>query len=218
MAPTTVMFLASGVLVVLAYLFSGEATGLLFLILALVVFSIAILRRPKEQAAKRLEDWRASVATWGDGIGPAPGGPPMHIAPAAFPPTLQRSYRSRTEAEARRYRGMDADLLAQRGYYPISESYTPGQWRPVDWLAAVLFGLIWVIFLIAIKPAGTITVTYARGGAPGSFGVPVATAPAGAVAANDVAARLAALEQLRAQGLITEEGLAARRADVLASI
>ena len=94
----------------------------------------------------------------GEGIGPGPGEDGAVIAPAAFPPTLSRAYRERSDADIKRIRALDAAQLASRGYFPLSEGFVPGQWRPIDWLVAILFGLIWVIFLLVVKPAGTVTV------------------------------------------------------------
>jgi hypothetical protein len=223
MAPTTILFIASGVFLVLAFLLSAKSITLLFLLLFAITFAGAILRRPKEQAQRRMREWEASASTWGAGIGPMPGDTAPVIQPSSFPPTLSRSYRGRGD-EARRYRDLDAQMLAERGYFPTSENYVPGQWRPVDWLAAILFGLIWVILLIVVKPAGTVTVIYTRSGQQGMPGVapawrgqPAAAASPQSVA-QDITARLATLDGLRSSGAIAEDEWRAKRQDILNSL
>ena len=59
--------------------------------------------------------------------------------------------------------------MAGQGYYPSSQSWAPGQWRGRDFLVAlllciVLIGFIVFIYMIVVRPPGTLTVTYERHG------------------------------------------------------
>ena len=59
----------------------------------------------------------------------------------------------------------DANTLAEHGYFPISQSYEPGQWGCGAFLVAlllclVLIGILVFIYMLVVKPDGTLTVTY----------------------------------------------------------
>jgi hypothetical protein len=59
----------------------------------------------------------------------------------------------------------DAALLAQQGYVPISQVYTPGSWGLGAFIIAVvlllfLVGILVLLYLLMVKPAGMLTVTY----------------------------------------------------------
>ena len=83
------------------------------------------------------------------------------------PPILVRSY---VGNEARRMAAFqkEAEHMAQGGYYPVAQTYVPGSWGAGAYLlglAAILlfgFGLLILGYLIIVKPAGRITVTYQR--------------------------------------------------------
>jgi len=63
----------------------------------------------------------------------------------------------------------DAVVMAQSGYRPIGQSYAPGSWGAGAYLfglVAILFfgfGLLILAYLLIVKPAGKLTVTYQRG-------------------------------------------------------
>jgi hypothetical protein len=59
----------------------------------------------------------------------------------------------------------DAALMAQHGYAPVAQSWAPGSWGCGAWLLAlvlcvVLIGLLVFVYLLIVKPGGTLTVTY----------------------------------------------------------
>ena len=75
-----------------------------------------------------------------------------------------KTYRG-TEAEATAAFQRDAPLMAHQAYYPISQSWTPGQWSGGAFLMALVLclfcvGIIVFIYMLIVKPAGTLTVTY----------------------------------------------------------
>jgi uncharacterized protein UPF0547 len=61
----------------------------------------------------------------------------------------------------------DASTMAARGYFPTSQIWAPGQWGAGAFIIAlllclVLIGLIALIYMLIVKPDGTLTVTYER--------------------------------------------------------
>lgn len=83
------------------------------------------------------------------------------------PPTIVRTYRGRQQSDAIATFQNEASILASQGYMPTSQSWGAGQWRPSDFLAALflaifLVGIVLFIYLLVIKPEGTLTVTYVR--------------------------------------------------------
>jgi hypothetical protein len=75
-----------------------------------------------------------------------------------------KTYRG-TEAEATAAFQRDAPLMAQHGYYPITQSWTSGEYGCGSFLVALLLcflcvGLIIFIYMLIVKPPGTLTVTY----------------------------------------------------------
>ena len=154
----------------LAFVFSDQAFALLLLLAGSVLVVVAILFRPREIAAA--DDARLFARAgegWGAGIGPVPGEIGPVVPPEGMPYALTRSYHARSKETLERLRLTDANLLAPRGYVPTSSQYLEGRWRGVDWFAAIVFlvlffivGIIAIIYLIATKPTGTLTVTYER--------------------------------------------------------
>ncbi len=60
---------------------------------------------------------------------------------------------------------LDADILAAHGYLPVGQSYAMGRWSPtLEILAAVLIlvgiGLILLLYMAAVRPPGSLAVTY----------------------------------------------------------
>ena len=59
----------------------------------------------------------------------------------------------------------DAVSLAAKGYFPTSQIYTPGTWSFGEFFLALLLcflliGILVFIYMIIVKPNGTLTVTY----------------------------------------------------------
>jgi len=59
----------------------------------------------------------------------------------------------------------DADLLAAHGYFPVGQSYAVGRWSTtVEVLAVILvlvgIGLIMLLYMAAVRPPGSLAVTY----------------------------------------------------------
>ena len=66
----------------------------------------------------------------------------------------------------------DANALAEQGHFPISQTYEPGQWGCGAFLVAlllclVLIGILVFLYLLIVKPDGTLTVTYQYRGVEG---------------------------------------------------
>lgn len=70
-----------------------------------------------------------------------------------------------SEAKARQLYQRDAEKKAKKGYYPVSENYTPGKWGVGAFVLALLLcviviGILVFIYMVIVPPAGTLTVTY----------------------------------------------------------
>ena len=69
------------------------------------------------------------------------------------------------EAQARKLFLKDAEKKAKKGYYPTSENYTAGKYGVGAFILAlllcfILIGILVFIYMLIVKPAGTLTVTY----------------------------------------------------------
>lgn len=81
-------------------------------------------------------------------------------------PTVVRVYKGSIEtasADAAEH----APLMAQAGYREVSRVYTPGSWGCGAFLVALvlaflLIGILIFIYLIVVKPAGSLVVTYTK--------------------------------------------------------
>lgn len=67
--------------------------------------------------------------------------------------------------EATRLFQRDAERMAARGYYPTSQVYQPGSWGAGAFLVAlvlfvVLIGILVFLYMLIVKPPGTLVVTY----------------------------------------------------------
>ena len=76
-----------------------------------------------------------------------------------------RSYKAKSQAEAAGVFQADAARMAASGYYPISQSWAQGSWGCGAFLIAlllciVLVGILVFIYLLVVKPDGTLIVTY----------------------------------------------------------
>ena len=81
-------------------------------------------------------------------------------------PTIIRTYKGKPADAAAQFQ-RDAATLATQGYRPISEVYQPGSWGCGAFLVALalcllLIGILVFIYMLIVKPAGTLTVTYTR--------------------------------------------------------
>lgn len=59
----------------------------------------------------------------------------------------------------------DAELMAKKNYYPTSNQWSQGSWGGGAFIVAlllcfVLIGIIVFLYMLLVKPAGTLTVTY----------------------------------------------------------
>jgi hypothetical protein len=131
---------------------------------------------------------------------------------ASRPRTLIRTYRGRQQHDAVEAFRRDAEQLAAVGYAPTSQSWAPGQWGWGAFLVAVLLflvliGILVFIYMLVVKPDGTLTLTYQLvEPAP----VPVMSAPT-----STLPARLAELDEARRAGLITETEYRTKRTALL---
>jgi len=79
-------------------------------------------------------------------------------------PVIVRTYKGSQQSAAAAFQ-KDAQLLAAQGYYPVSQNWAAGSWGCGAFLVAlllaiVLIGILIFVYLIVVKPAGTLTVTY----------------------------------------------------------
>lgn len=80
------------------------------------------------------------------------------------PPVILRTYKgSQAQAEAA-FRN-DAAQLTKRGYYPVSQNWTPGSYGAGAFILAALLciiciGIIALFYLIIVPAPGSLTVTY----------------------------------------------------------
>jgi hypothetical protein len=80
------------------------------------------------------------------------------------PRFIIRSYRG-SQAEATRNFREDSVRLASAGYFPTTQTWAPGQWGCGAFLLAlvlclVIIGIVALIYMLIVKPDGTLTVTY----------------------------------------------------------
>jgi hypothetical protein len=145
--------------------------------------------------------------------------PPQALV-AGDPPTIVRTYRGAQQADTTAPFQRDAAELARYGYAPTTQSWAQGQWGCGAFLVAlllciVILGILIFIYLLIVKPVGTLTVTYAKVAGPASE-KPLPEAPlSGPMTLSD---RLAHLEEARSRGLVTPEEHEAKRADILKNL
>jgi hypothetical protein len=88
---------------------------------------------------------------------------PMPTA-GGMQPVLVRLYKGSQDQAMQAFQ-RDASVLAPLGYVPMSQSWAPGSWGCGAFLVAlllciVLVGIVVFIYLLVVKPPGTLTVTY----------------------------------------------------------
>jgi hypothetical protein len=80
--------------------------------------------------------------------------------------TIVRTYKGKQQADVNKEFAEDAENLANDYYFPTTQSWAQGQWGCGAWLVAVAcilligFGLLIIGYMLIVKPAGTLTVTY----------------------------------------------------------
>jgi len=84
--------------------------------------------------------------------------------PAEKQKTVVKTYTGK-QTEATKLYEEDAVRMSEDGYFPVSQSYHPGTWGCGAFIIAVLagfliIGIIALIYMLIVKPAGTLTVTY----------------------------------------------------------
>jgi hypothetical protein len=77
---------------------------------------------------------------------------------------IVRTYKGSQLAAAAAFQ-KDAQKLAAQGYSPVSQNWAQGSWGCGAFLVAlllcvVLVGFIVFVYMLLVKPAGTLTVTY----------------------------------------------------------
>jgi hypothetical protein len=83
-----------------------------------------------------------------------------------LPLTIIREYKGKQQKDANGAFAAEAARFAAVGYVVTSQSWAQGQWGCGAWLLgaililAIGFGLLILLYLLVVKPAGTLTVTY----------------------------------------------------------
>jgi hypothetical protein len=93
-----------------------------------------------------------------------PSSPPPILPKASKKPIVVKIY-SGTQEEAMLAFQDDATKAAVDGYFPISQTWAPGTYGCGSFLVAlllciVLIGIIVFIYMLIVKPPGTLSVTY----------------------------------------------------------
>ncbi len=114
-----------------------------------------------------LEAWQLVAA---DAL---PAGTAGIASPASMPvgtigaSTIVRVYHGKQQADAVTSFQRDAAMLARQGYHPTSQSWAQGQWGCGAFLVSILLmvllvGFLIFLYLLIVKPDGTLTVTYSK--------------------------------------------------------
>lgn len=127
--------------------------------------------------------------------------------------TITKTYKGSPTTAAALFQA-DAAEAAKGHYYPISQTYTPGSWGCGAFLialllAVVLVGILIFIYLIIVKPDGTLVVVYEY--RPPAPSLP----PAETLPPTSAADALSALADMRDRGLISPEEYEAKKAALL---
>lgn len=78
--------------------------------------------------------------------------------------TVIKTYRGSQQGAMRAYQA-DAERMAQKGYTPTSQVWAPGSYGCGSFILAlllclILIGILVFIYMLIVKPDGTLTVTY----------------------------------------------------------
>ncbi len=79
--------------------------------------------------------------------------------------TIVKTYKGNQEQATSAFR-TDAEKMAIKGYFPTSQVWAPGSYGCGSFVVAlllcfILIGLLIFVYMLIVKPAGTLTVTYA---------------------------------------------------------
>ena len=82
-----------------------------------------------------------------------------------LPLSIVREYKGKQQKDANSEFAKEAAQFAALGYVVTSQSWAPGQWGCGAFLVAivlfiVLVGILVFLYMLFVKPAGTLTVTY----------------------------------------------------------
>lgn len=85
------------------------------------------------------------------------------------PPVVVKTYKGHSQGDAAKWFTKDAAAFAAAGYVPVSQSWAQGSWGCGAFLVALLLcfvivGIFVFIYMLIVKPDGTLTVTYSRQG------------------------------------------------------
>lgn len=85
-------------------------------------------------------------------------------APAAKPPVVVKAYKGNQDTATRVFQA-DATAMAVQGYVPTSQNWAPGAYGCGAFIGAlflciVLIGIVIFIYMLLVKPEGTLAVTY----------------------------------------------------------
>lgn len=77
---------------------------------------------------------------------------------------LVKTYKGNQEQATRAFQ-LDAPRLAAQGYFPTAQVWGPGSWGCGAFLLALILcalviGVVALIYMLIVKPDGTLTVTY----------------------------------------------------------
>lgn len=149
-------------------------------------------------------------------------------------PTIIRTYVGKQQSDANGRFSEDAKRLSRAGYEPTTQSWAAGQWGCGAWLFALaacilLIGILVFLYMLIVKPEGTLTVTYAfRGFGTKTAATAVADvqapepAPVGesvvmpaAPVAKTLSERLFELSAAHGAGLLTDEEYERKREAII---
>lgn len=110
----------------------------------------------------------------------------------------------------------DAQTMAALGYAPTTQNYAPGAYSCGSFIGAlllclILIGIVVFIYMLIVKPDGTLSVTYELKQPHEIKAIEQYTA-----APLDVADQIKKLAELRDQGLLNQEEFDAQKAKLLA--
>lgn len=167
------------------------ADGLIVMIVILVILVVVVRNWQSGQVARQDSEDEASGATF---IRTYRGGP-----------------RETAEAFQR-----DAAQLKTRGYVATHQIYTPGSYGCGAFLLAlilflILIGILIFIYMLIVKPAGTLVVTYEY--QPDERTTTLSDKPRKPLA--DPSSALASLARMRDAGHITPEEYEAKKAEIM---
>lgn len=191
--------------------------GVLGLIAGVVIGGITVMAVPRVNyspiAVGVVFGAVAAFVTWLQTQPDVPETPQWGVAaplPTEPGSVITRSFRGSLEqasAEATAY----LSRIRSEGWVESNRTYTPGQWGCGAFLialllAVILIGILIFIYLLVVKPDGTLVVTYTKS-------PPVA--PPAVASGQSAANELASWAKLRDTGVITEEEFQAKKRSLL---